>query len=134
MVKSLNESDLDWLLKWLKREIEVLERSEMYKEKKSSKEEGTGKGGKEKWFTASVLHATSPLKSSGCVFYMRRNHNSKKCFKFLALDGQQRYDKLKELGVCFRCLNSGHRSRNCKAKCCVQSAKVTTIVQCVELS
>ena len=25
------ESDLDWLLKWLKKEIEVIERNEMYK-------------------------------------------------------------------------------------------------------
>lgn len=85
MVKSLNESDLDWLLKWLKREIEVIERSEMYKEKKSSKEEGTGKGGKEKWFTASVLHGTSPLKSSGCVFYMRRNHNFHEVFQVFSV-------------------------------------------------
>ena len=51
------------------------------------------------------------------MFCSKRNHISEKCYKFLALDVQQRFDKIKELGVCFRCLHSGHLSRSCKAKC-----------------
>ncbi|KAK3892369.1 hypothetical protein Pcinc_003777 [Petrolisthes cinctipes] len=68
-----HESDLDWLLNWLQGEIEVLERSEMYKgnAKKGSKEIS-----KEKWFTASALYATSSSKGSGCMFCSKRNHNS----------------------------------------------------------
>ncbi|KAK3880152.1 hypothetical protein Pcinc_015323 [Petrolisthes cinctipes] len=82
-----HESDLDWLLNWLQGEIEVLERSEMYKgnAKKGSKEIS-----KEKWFTASVLYATFSSKGSGCLFCSKGNHNSEKCYKFLALDAQQR--------------------------------------------
>ena len=60
-----HESDLEWLLNWLQREIEVLERSEMYKgsaksgdSRKVSKE--VSKGNKEKLFTASALYTTSP--------------------------------------------------------------------------
>ena len=113
-----HESDLDWLLKWLHKEIEVLERSEMYKgNAKSGEGMKSSKGSKEKLFTASALYTTSPQEGSDCVFCSKRNHISEKCYKFLALDGQQRFDKIKELGVCFRCLSSGHLSRNCKAKC-----------------
>ena len=120
-----NESDLDWLLKWLKKEIEVIERSEMYKSnspapkpnaKNEEKKKVSGKENKENLFTASALYAVSPTENS-CVFCNKKNHKSEKCFKFLALDGQQRFDKLKELGVCFKCLNSGHISKKCKIKC-----------------
>ncbi|KAK3894074.1 hypothetical protein Pcinc_002176 [Petrolisthes cinctipes] len=87
-----HESDLDWLLNCLQGEIEVLERSEMYKgnAKKGSKEIS-----KEKWFTASAKYATSSSKGSGCMFCSKRNHNSEKCYKFLTLNGQQRFDKIK---------------------------------------
>lgn len=120
-----HESDLEWLLSWLQREIEVIERSEMYKGNVKSLEGRKGskdskevhKGNKEKLFTASALHVTSPPERSDCVFCSKRNHKSEKCYKFLVLDGQQRFDKIRELGVCFRCLNSGHKSRSCKAKC-----------------
>lgn len=119
-----HESDLEWLLNWLQREIEVRERSEMYKEdakhgvvKKGIKK--GGKGFKEKLFTASALYAASPVEGSvpGCVFCNKKNHKSENCYKFLALEGQQRFDRLKELGVCFKCLNSGHMSKKCSAKC-----------------
>ena len=33
------------------------------------------------------------------------------------MDGQQRFDKIKELGICFKCLNRGHYSKKCKVKC-----------------
>ena len=121
-----NESDLDWLLKWLKKEIEVIERSEMYMSnspapkpnaKNEEKKKVSGKENKKNLFTASALHAVSPTENFCCVFCNKKNHKSEKCFKFLALDGQQRFDKLKELGVCFKCLNSGHISKKCKIKC-----------------
>ncbi|XP_068250314.1 uncharacterized protein [Palaemon carinicauda] len=41
------------------------------------------------------------------------NHKFERCHKFLALDGQQ----IRELGVCFKCLNRGHTSKNCKVRC-----------------
>ena len=124
---SRNESDLDWLLKWLKKEIEVIERSETYKSnspvpkpnaKNKEKKKVSDKENKEKLFMAAALHVVSPTENSSCVFFCnKKNHKSEKCFKFLALDGQQRFDKLRELGVCFKCLNSGHISKKCKTKC-----------------
>ena len=65
------------------------------------------------------MHAVSPTEnpSYSCVFCNKKNHKSERCFKFLALDGQQRFDKIKELGVCFKCLNSGHISKKCNFKC-----------------
>ena len=113
-----HESDLDWLLKWLQKEIGVLERSEMYKGNAMSGEGmKSSKGSKEKLFTASALYTTSPQEGSSCVICSKRNHISEKCYKLLALDAQQSFDKIKELDVCFRCLSSGHLSRNCKVKC-----------------
>ena len=85
--------------------------------KNEEKKKVSGKENKEKLFTASALHAVSPTENSSCVFCNKKNHKSEKCFKLLALDGQQRFDKLRELGVCFKCLNSGHISKMCKIKC-----------------
>ena len=106
--------------------VSIIERSEMYKSnspapkpnaKNEEKKKVFGKDNKEKLFTASALHAVSQTENSSCVFCNKKNHKSEMCFKFLALDGQQRFDKLRELGVCFKCLNSGHISKKCKIKC-----------------
>ena len=81
-----NESDLDWLLKWLKKEIEVIERSEMHKSnspapkpnaKNEEKKKVSSKENKEKLFTASALHAVSPTENSSCVFVIRKIINLK---------------------------------------------------------
>ncbi|XP_068235740.1 uncharacterized protein [Palaemon carinicauda] len=121
-----HESDLEWLLEWLKREIEVLERSEMYRKnipasgphgRNEERKNINSKDGRDNLYTTPALHAVSQSEGSNCVFCTKLNHKSERCHKFLALDGQQRYDKIRELGVCFKCLNKGHISKNCKVRC-----------------
>lgn len=55
----------------------------------------------ERLYTASALHAISSVEGLGRVLCSRKNHRSEKYYKFLALNGQQRFDKIKEVGVCF---------------------------------
>ncbi|XP_068233489.1 uncharacterized protein [Palaemon carinicauda] len=121
-----HESGLEWLLEWLKREIEVLERSEMYRKnipasgphgRNEERKNINSKDARDNLYTTSALHAVSQSEGSNCVFCTKLNHKSERCHKFLALDGQQRYDKIRELGVCFKCLNRGHISKNCKVRC-----------------
>ncbi|XP_068213445.1 uncharacterized protein [Palaemon carinicauda] len=111
--------------KWLKREVEVLERSEMYR--KISQLLGlmvemrkerifNSKEGRDNLYTFSTLHSISSSEGSNCIFCKKLNHKSVRCHKFLALDGQQRY-KIRELGVCVKCLNRGHISKGCKVRC-----------------
>ena len=122
-----HESDLEWLLNWLKKEIEILERSDMYKNHTSSvskphvkyeeRKKYFSKENKDRLFTASALHAVSSTESVSCVFCNKNNHKSEKCYKFLALEGQQKFDRIKELNICFKCFRHGHFSKKCKVKC-----------------
>lgn len=110
-----HESDLEWLLQFLHKEISRLERSEAFKGKKSiSDERKESKGSKEKVYSAAALHASSKQESSLCSFCSKR-HKSENCFAVLKLDGKERGEKIKGLSLCFKCLNSGHMSRECKS-------------------
>ena len=80
------ESDLEWLLKWLQKEIQVVEKSEMYKSsvkneegKKVNKE--MSKSSKDKLFTVSALYAAFPSEGSS-VFCNRRTTNQKNVIVF----------------------------------------------------
>ncbi|XP_042890905.1 uncharacterized protein LOC122265587 [Penaeus japonicus] len=111
-----HESDLDFLLDFLYKEISRLERSEAFRGKKNVAEGKTESSApKEKKFSAAALHTSSKQEPPVCCF-CKKKHKSENCFNVQKLSGQERGEKIRSLGVCFKCLNSGHSSRFCKAQ------------------
>ncbi|KAK3892841.1 hypothetical protein Pcinc_003312 [Petrolisthes cinctipes] len=112
-----HESDLEFLLKFLDKEISRLERSEAFKGKKSSNEEkkAENKGTKERVCSAAALHASTKQEHLMCSFRSRK-HKSEHFYGVLELSGKEQGEKIRSLGLCFKCLNSGHRSRVCRAR------------------
>ena len=51
--------------------------------------------------------------STGCAV-CNESHPVWFCDKFKALSTEERWNKIKELGLCFRCLSAGHLGRDCK--------------------
>ncbi|XP_064081091.1 uncharacterized protein LOC135197843 [Macrobrachium nipponense] len=111
-----HESDLDWLLTFLDKEISRLERSEAFKGKSSSEEKKIeSKSSKDKVYSTAALHASSKQENTMCSFCGKK-HKSENCFGVLELSGKERGEKIRSLGLCFKCLKSGHMSRECKAR------------------
>ncbi|XP_068232198.1 uncharacterized protein [Palaemon carinicauda] len=111
-----HESDLDWLLTFLDKEISRLERSEAFKGKSSSEvKKIENKSSKDKVYSAAALHASSKQENTMCSFCAKK-HKSENCYGVLELSGKERGEKIRSLGLCFKCLKSGHMSRDCKAR------------------
>ena len=109
------ESDLEFLLESLTKEIRRLERSESFKEQGISPTSMEERGTPKKRSTASALHITStPATKLMCIF-CEKSHPSHKCRKVPGL--QERQDKIRELGLCFRCLGTSHLARSCFKLC-----------------
>ncbi len=109
------EADLEFLLESLTKEIRRLERSESFKEQGTSssvsiEERGTPK----KKNTVSALHVASAPAKMTCL-YCEKSHPSHKCRKVRSL--QERQSKVRELGLCFRCLGTSHLARSCSKLC-----------------
>lgn len=123
------ESDLDWLLKFLLEEIKSFERSEGFSDVTIGKHESPGMNEqcktspsssrfvRERFSTASALHATSPETSNPrCVFCTKR-FKSEKCMDVLRLPDKERVQRIKLAGVCFKCLPKRHLAKGCFSKC-----------------
>ncbi|XP_064083097.1 uncharacterized protein LOC135199108 [Macrobrachium nipponense] len=122
-----HESDLDWLLTFLDKEISRLERSEAFKGKSSSEEKKIeSKSSKDKVYSAAALHASSKQENTMCSFCGKK-HKSENCFGVLELSGKERGEKIRSLGLCFKCLKSGHMSRECKARTRCTKCNVPTL-------
>ncbi len=119
------ESDLELLLESLTKEIRRLERAESFKEQSHSPTHTEERGGPKKKSTTSALYVTSTSAASTpatsttttklmCI-YCEKVHPSHKCRKVPSL--QERQSKVRELGLCFRCLGSSHLARSCTKLC-----------------
>ena len=122
-----HERDLDHCLKFLQREIQRIERSNVFTGLASSQPTADDKRTPKPRpkpadvTTVTALHTQSSSAAAGykgptCVFCKKR-HLSEKCFEVLKLSGQKRYDRILEADVCARCLNPGHRAKICDKKC-----------------
>ncbi|XP_068215832.1 uncharacterized protein [Palaemon carinicauda] len=111
-----HESDLDWLLTFLDKEISRLKRSEAFKGKSSSEvKKIENKSSNDKVYSAAALHASSKQENTMCSFCAKK-HKSENCYGVLELSEKERCEKIRSLGLCFKCLKSGHISRDCKSR------------------
>ena len=110
------EADLEWLLSFIKKEIATRERAASFVTSGSSVQPHSRTvpaSAKRQLHTASALHSSSP----GCGVCGHPSHTTDKCGKLLSLEVHDRHQRIKELGLCFRCLKGNHRAATCKARC-----------------
>ncbi|XP_055527031.1 uncharacterized protein LOC129719664 [Wyeomyia smithii] len=62
---------------------------------------------------AAKAHTVTIQKTDGC-YVCSENHLIDKCDTFKKLNVEERYEKAKQIGLCFACLKKGHRTTNCK--------------------
>ena len=107
------ESDLDYLLSFLKGEIQRRERSQTFSS--SNLMSGTGAQGYKR--TRNAAHHSSEgtaaaLVSVSSCYLCGKPHPTEKCWQWRKMNYDERLAKFKELGLCFKCLN-----KNCFSKC-----------------
>ena len=123
-----HEGDLDFLLKFLYNEIQRRERSQTFGNGSGtpSSTAASGSGQKlqpEKTFrqertrpgTAAALLAGGQQTRPTCVF-CRGAHFSDRCREIKNISFEDRADKIKKLGLCFKCLGK-HMTRDCQKTC-----------------
>lgn len=98
------ESDLEWLLKFLQEEIESIERSEVFADATTGKQESTGMNEQRKTAfssrsvrgrqsTASALHVSSAETDTPTCVFCTKGHKSEKCLEVLRLPDKERDEK-----------------------------------------
>ena len=116
---SEHESDLQFLLDFLNKEIQRRERSETFKEIKRTDPE-THEQRSRRIPTTSALQTSTH--SPSCVF-CGKTHWSEKCYDILQKNIPERRQKIKTLGLCFKCLRKGHIAKFCQVKCDICKGK-----------
>ena len=116
------ESDLDFLLTFLKKEIHSLERSQAFSGlSTSAAEQHPGlrqerRARRERSAPAAAALQTSSSTLGSCGF-CKGSHQSASCPDLLALPVGDRPAKIRNAGMCFRCLRTGHKGFNCSERC-----------------
>ena len=118
------ESDLKFLLEFLKGEIQRRERSQMFRETISPVASQTvaDEAKRTKMATASALQSTSapprsPLLMTSSCGICNKAHTTERCFKLLRATMSERKEKLRVAGLCYRCLKAGHIAKGCSSMC-----------------
>lgn len=110
------EGDLEWLLEFLRKEIERRERADTFKVTKSSDD---GKKEQKKFpkkSTGAALH-THDDSQPRCILCKKSNHTTEKCFGGNKMPFEEKKRAFIETKSCFKCALSGHLSKTCKKKC-----------------
>ncbi|XP_055543556.1 uncharacterized protein LOC129729099 [Wyeomyia smithii] len=89
----------------------VLERCENYKPVQKGK--GANLLARPIQPAVAKAHTVTIQKTDGC-YVCSENHLIDKCDTFKKLNVEERYEKAKQIGLCFACLKKGHRTTNCK--------------------
>lgn len=118
-----NESDLEFLLKFLDKEIQRRERSETFKGvgqvavKKS--EVASEEKKRQNVPTAMALQAASEsgLKQKTTCGFCQKPHPTWKCWEVSKLPVRERVDCVKRAGLCFVCFAKDHKAKYCNKKC-----------------
>ena len=109
-----HESDLSFTLKFIKDEVERLERSEAFQSIAPSNTQEKPKEYNRK-SSATALHSAMDTTSSVCKF-CNRPHKSYNCFKYKKAPLHVRRRMVRENGLCYRCLEP-HFANSCSLKC-----------------
>ena len=113
-----HESDLNYLLEFLDKEIQRRERSQMFQESLATQSVNNklpNEERRQRTPTTAALHTSSMAKPK-CSF-CGKNHPTEKCFKLSSGPVHVRKERVKAAGLCFRCLMSGHISKGCSSLC-----------------
>ncbi|XP_064649968.1 uncharacterized protein LOC135501660 [Lineus longissimus] len=123
------EADLEFLLDFMKREINRRERSETFKVLTKTDNVGTQGHGidatadmaedKQRVATASALQSPSVASHSGgnSCGVCGKTHQTEKCWGLLNLPVSERHSKVQSCKLCFRCLGKSHFAKGCIAQC-----------------
>ena len=111
--ESGHESDLQYLLEFLKKEITRRERSKalITTEKQEQGAHGTA---------TTLTSGTKNFSKKICVLCKRNNHTVDKCFNLTKLSSpQERQEVLKKNKICFKCLSNEprHQFKTCNVSC-----------------
>ena len=109
-----HESDLEFLLSFLKLEIQCRERSQTFRELRSPVVAEEKR--KPHAATAAALQTRSESVNNQCNI-CHKGHPTEKCWNLTQVSLDERQEKMSKAGLCFRCLNKGHISKNCNKKC-----------------
>lgn len=99
------------LISVLRNQQHVLERCENAKAVQKSRG-----GSRTAQTTASKAHTSVIQKASESCPLCEEKHTVEKCDAFKRSDVKGRYEKAKQLGLCFCCLKKGHRTIDCSSK------------------
>ncbi|XP_076035359.1 uncharacterized protein LOC143021637 [Oratosquilla oratoria] len=117
-------------MKFLQTEIQRRERSEIFKDLSMEKSNAQQDVERKKVSSTSALQTLAEEGPQQCVFCQKR-HKSEKCNQILRLDILRREEKVKSLGLCFKCLVKGHMSKDCRGKVkCAQCTGYHNILFC----
>ena len=110
------EGDLEYLMKFLDKEISRRERCVAFGSLGPDKEVERKKLQKPQGSRGS---ATALLNAQGSKCQICNNkHETSKCKKYTDLNQEGRWELVKRMKLCFNCLNVGHRSLRCRARRC----------------
>lgn len=136
------KSELDYLLKFLRQEVEAEGQRAMarngFESNENSKKDVCAKPKNKKHEsdvpTLAELHINESKKSKSCIF-CAKPHESKECGFARNMTHEEKQKKVIENHACFRCLKPGHSSRKCKAfvKCIICQHDLQSIM-CPSLS
>ncbi|XP_055924479.1 uncharacterized protein LOC129956576 [Argiope bruennichi] len=110
------ESRLESLMKFLKNEVENEDRIALAMEGFSLKENNKNIKIKRDLPIAAGLFSGNQKSVLKCVFCDKNNHESKECHVARNLDLNEKMNRLKKRGCCFRCLSNGHVSKLCRVQ------------------
>ena len=113
------EDDLDHLLKFLDTEIKRRERCRSFGTLQPNSQAQLQEKQKNRQGSAVALHTNSNGNGAirKCVFCDGTNHASMKCVRYQDVSVTDRYEMLKNVNVCFKCLSPKHHASKCGHKC-----------------
>ena len=107
-----HESDLEWLLDFLKREIQRRERSQTFKDNTTQDKNNTQEE-RHRMPAVATLQSSS---NTGCGV-CGKGHPTERCFKLTKASQDDCQIRMRRAGLCFNCLEKGHVAQGCDAKC-----------------
>ena len=110
------ESDLEYLLEFLKGEIQRRERSQTFSNTNNTMSLGL-RNQRQTQSSSGSATALVVLGSSSSCHLCSLKHHTQKCWNWDKMTLNERHLKFQELGLCFRCVNKNCYARKCKMNC-----------------